>query len=117
VRRYAFTSGKYDDDRWTAQLVAACFTGKALRWHARLSPEVRGSWSLLEQALLDHHAEEERIIPTPAAALLPHAMPSLFIEVLADTVDEVVHLKMKVEIPNEMRPLGSRSGPFVDSVV
>lgn len=53
VRATAWKEEKVEDDRWIANYASLRFSGKALKWHSHLAPDVRRDWSKLEMALLD----------------------------------------------------------------
>lgn len=64
IRRYAFSQGKEEDDRWTANYAATCIAGDALRWFEGLDSETQTSWRLLRRALLAHHPNStDRVDP------------------------------------------------------
>ncbi|KAG9044256.1 hypothetical protein FS837_008552 [Tulasnella sp. UAMH 9824] len=85
LRAAAWKEDKVEDDRWIANYASLHFSGKALRWHSQLPPDVRRDWAKLEMALLDQWpspdvADSEDsmqvpIVPTPAAA--PHKSNSI----------------------------------------
>jgi hypothetical protein len=61
MRRMARNYGKEDDPTWIARTAVVCFTEDALRWHVKLSKDIRNDWELLEEALLDRFpAPEDR---------------------------------------------------------
>jgi len=75
VRKWAWTSGNHQDDRWIADFAVTCFMGDALRWLLSLPDETQESWKALQKALIARYpAPEDRMsstmsfVPTPAAA-------------------------------------------------
>lgn len=52
IRQKAFSEGKQDDDKWTANFASTCFTGRALRWHGSLDRETQRDWHQLQKAIL-----------------------------------------------------------------
>ncbi|KAG8910513.1 hypothetical protein FRC01_006291, partial [Tulasnella sp. 417] len=86
IREAAWKEDKVEDDRWIANYASLRFSGKALRWHSRLQPDVRRDWSKLEIALLDQwpapdvadgeDSAQVPIVPIPAAAPYPSNNPS-----------------------------------------
>ncbi|KAG8965293.1 hypothetical protein FRC05_003298 [Tulasnella sp. 425] len=81
IRKAAWKEGKVRDALWMADFASLHFSGKALKWHSDLSPDVRQDWFKQEKALLerwpppaddsDKEEAEAAIVPTPAAASLP----------------------------------------------
>lgn len=55
IYAYAFDKEKAEDNKWISAFVATRFSGPALRWFARLSPDVKADWNTLQVALLDEY--------------------------------------------------------------
>lgn len=55
MRRRMFEEGRTDDNEWITQFIASCVADDALRWHARLAPEIQNDWKLLQAAMLDRY--------------------------------------------------------------
>ncbi|KAG9009523.1 hypothetical protein FRB94_014192 [Tulasnella sp. JGI-2019a] len=56
VRKYAYLHGKQRDDEWITDLVASCLSGKALKWHVKLSSQIAWNWGSLQEAMVDQFA-------------------------------------------------------------
>ncbi|KAG8893469.1 hypothetical protein FRB99_001924 [Tulasnella sp. 403] len=66
VRRYAFSQGKLKDKEWVALFASTCFSGRALRWYARLDDPTKESWDLLQTALLEEWPDSDSPPPKPS---------------------------------------------------
>jgi len=69
IHRWAFEREKDEDDRWLARFAATRLEGDAYRVYVKLDNDVRRSWDLLRQALLERYPASEPTIPVPAAAV------------------------------------------------
>lgn len=78
IRKSAFSVGKIDNPKWTAQFASTFFAGDALRWHVTLKPEVKRDWDELEQAmLLEYPKGSSSLPPTPCGPSVPCEEPHI----------------------------------------
>ncbi|KAG8893468.1 hypothetical protein FRB99_001923, partial [Tulasnella sp. 403] len=68
VRRHAFSQGKLKDKEWVALFASTCFSGRALRWYARLDDPTKESWDLLQAALLEEWPNRDSAPSKPSVS-------------------------------------------------
>ncbi|KIO33715.1 hypothetical protein M407DRAFT_17331 [Tulasnella calospora MUT 4182] len=126
VIRTAKAAGRFRDNDWIIEEVAAGFSGDALRWYIELDDETQNDWKLLRRAILQKYPPPSQrsqsdmintplvisdalsIVPTSAAAAPPPVSGSLSRE-----AQNLFHIKILFQSGGNSRYLGVENGDVV----